>query len=214
VVIRGFWLAASETTLAQLQPFMESAENAQVNADIRAAFNEQMGQLGRYDPRHVAAHSVSWQVATQFCEWLTRQAEQQGAGRRYRLPTEDEWEYACRAGNDSAFCYGPDPRYLRCFGVYGGYEGEAVLPRIMTRMPNAFGLFDMHGNLWELTHTPYSERYDSRAGSPVPGVRVQRGGAAYSPAERCRSAQRNQIAQEQAVNTMGFRIVLEDLERP
>jgi formylglycine-generating enzyme required for sulfatase activity len=84
----------------------------------------------------------------------------------------------------------------------------------MTRMPNAFGLFDMHGNLWELTHTPYSERYDSRAGSPVPGVRVQRGGAAYSPAERCRSAQRNQIAQEQAVNTMGFRIVLEDLERP
>ena len=201
------WMSVTEVTLSQFGRFLRSPEATAVIEPMYVQAVQK--ELSGTDAGHhgtTAVHSVTPKTAHQFCEWLSDEAFDKQLGRTYRLPTEYEWEYACRGGNGGAFCYGDSMSYADYFTAgRPDYRAFAVA----TRMPNWYGLFDMHGNLWEICGTVYRERYDDpepvEAGANV----VQRGGAAYNKARACRSSQRNEIGPQVAGDRLGFRIVME-----
>ena len=156
------------------------------------------------------AGAMSIVEATNFCNKLTKIERTAGTlpeGFEYRLPTEAEWEYACRAGGETAYVSGNDDKDLKRFARFNvNSEGEGVL-KVATRKPNAWGLYDMHGNVWELCLDkaewevgPNAIRHlvndvyrdgivdpQSRKGSEF----VRRGGAWNTPGYECRSANRS-----------------------
>ena len=203
--ISSLWMATTETTLAAFRPFLEQET---LPESRRAVIRARLDAVPAAQHSVIAVHTVSPIDAQNFCEWLTRQAAARGVKRRYRLPTEREWEYACRAGHGAAFCYGRDSRYLRHFAVADGREDEAGF-RVATKMPNAYGLFDMHGNVWEICDSAYLPRYDDSGVAADQRLTVTRGGANYSPAARCRCAQRNYIQVDVPSDRTGFRLVTE-----
>jgi formylglycine-generating enzyme required for sulfatase activity len=177
---------------------------------------------------------VSWDMAVEFCNALSLQqgltpAYTIGSGsgnvtwdpdaNGYRLPTEAEWEYACRAGSTTAFANGPitntscDDPILDQIGWYCGNrtyeEGPAVIGQ---KQSNVWGLYDMHGSLWEWVWCGLRE-YTSGAQqdpvtSPAPGAyRVLRGGRWYDYAQHCRSAYRHYADPAYGYSDLGFRPV-------
>lgn len=150
--------------------------------------------MGNGYEKGMPAISMSHYAASKFCEWLSAQT-----GRYYRLPTEAEWEYACRGGSAAAYCYGNDEAPL---GEYAWFWNNANdrYQHVALKKPNAFGLFDMHGNVaeWVLdTYAPYPEPKDGAAVSEnpltlVPGKNghVVRGGSWEDDPDRLRSAAR------------------------
>jgi formylglycine-generating enzyme required for sulfatase activity/mono/diheme cytochrome c family protein len=171
------------------------------------------------DTRRFPVEQVSWDNAVDFCEKLSARPEEKAAGRKYRLPTEAEWEYACRGGADeqhySPFHFGPSLSSEQAnFGD--------VLKRTTTvgsYPPNAFGLYDMHGNVAEWCADSYDEdfykagprkdpRRDERPGDTLKR-RVLRGGSWSNDGERCRAAARLQSPPGYAGgNAYGFRVIL------
>ena len=158
-----------------------------------------------------AANWVSWNDATAYLAKLRGKG-----GGTYRLPTEAEWEYACRAGSAGKYCFGDDERKL---GEYAWYEdnaeeaGKDYVQPVGGKKPNAWGLYDMHGNLEEWCSDGYDEDYyeDSPVADP-PGPRssigrVLRGGSwLYNPPV-CRSATREWYLPVLTLPTLGFRVV-------
>ena len=160
-------------------------------------------------PKNPAVH-VSWEDARTFVEELNA-AE---ADSHYRLPTEAEWEYACRAQTTGAWSCGSEPGVLPRFAWYrknawGSAERHAH--EVGTREPNSWGLHDMHGNVWEWVQDWYSSAYYADgplvdpAGPGVGTTRVLRGGAIYSDAGNLRSANRNSYGPD-THGYFGFRI--------
>ncbi len=86
---------------------------------------------------------ISWPDAMAFCEWLSKRD-----GRTYRLPTEAEWEYACRAGTTTAYSFGDDESDVKGYGWYAGNSRGTTHP-VGAKRPNPWGLFDLHGNVAE-----------------------------------------------------------------
>lgn len=93
--------------------------------------------------------NVSWYDACDYCTWLSKVT-----GANYRLPTEEEWEYACRAGTTTAYFFGDDPINLADYAVFDTNQTEEV----GSKKPNPWGLYDMLGNVWEWTSSPYEDR--------------------------------------------------------
>jgi formylglycine-generating enzyme required for sulfatase activity len=157
---------------------------------------------------------ISWTEATRFCERLTEQERRAGRlpkGFRFALPTEAQWEYACRAGSTGAFAGTGD---LAGMGWYkdnsGGEFGELHPPA--QKQPNAWGFYDMHGNVWEWCADWYDD-YPTRAvtdpSGPRSGVRrVRRGGSWDGTAARCRSASRDGSVPAGRLDNLGFRLAL------
>jgi len=156
-------------------------------------FNPSLFRGADYPVEH-----VSWSDAHKFCQLLSDLPEEKQAGRVYRLPTEAEWEYACRAGTNTAFHYGTElrldmARFSTCELPFARPTARAgCFP------PNAWGLHDMHGNVWEWTNDWYDAGYyrQSPAADPQgPAVgthHVLRGGSASVTASECRSACRGE----------------------
>ena len=151
------------------------------------------------------ASCVTWEDATLFCNKLTareRNAGQLGKAEVYRLPTEAEWEYACRAGTTGKFSFGNDSSVLNDFGWYGGLFGdgnakaEPYAHQVGKKQANPWGLHDMHGNVCEWCQDVYDERFYARSPTSDPvnpsasGLRVLRGGGWVVTALGCRSAER------------------------
>lgn len=142
---------------------------------------------------------VTWQDATNYCGRLTvleRTAGRLPAGYVYRLPTEAEWEYACRAGTTTRFSFGDDFSYslLGNFAWYGSNSGDQTHP-VGQKLPNPWGLYDVYGNVYEWCLDWYGP-YPGGSVTDPRGVgsgsyRVRRGGAWHSPAAFCRSALRD-----------------------
>jgi len=152
---------------------------------------------------------VSWLDANEFCRKLS--ILKKG---RFRLPTEAEWEYACRAGTKTTYSNGPDERALRKIGWYSydGRWGSAGRPKPVGQFkPNMWGLYDMHGNVWEWC----MDRYGQYSHDPVVDpsgpeegeLRAIRGGSWYMDASNCRSATRRGVKPETQENSLGFRVV-------
>jgi len=158
--------------------------------------------------------SVAWAKAMRFCRRLTDSERRKGnvpAGMCYRLPTEAEWEYCCRAGSTTEYCFGDDPAQLFEYG-WNGIDEPA---RPALKKPNAWGLFDMHGNLAEWCLDWYAQTYIEAVPEltdptgPLTGTeRVLRGGWLYSPPLRCRSAARFSSPGGASAFVIGFRVVL------
>ncbi len=156
---------------------------------------------------------VSWHDANAFCEELGRIQKA-----IFRLPTEAEWECACRAGMRTEYCSGNGPDALRRVGwcSYDGNWGSAKQTRpVGELLPNGFGLFDMHGNVWEWCQDWYDTDYykirpkTDPSGPPTGTYRVLRGGSWGDDPTKCRSAYRTGSPPDARDFNKGFRVVLE-----
>src|SRR6266498_4304980 len=180
--------------------------------------------LGRVPPcrfkgEGLPVERVSWNDAQRFCQRLSEMT-----GGDYQLPSETQWEYACRAGTSAPFSFGET-----ITTEVANFNGEHAFlhePRGPYRHvtteggafpPNAFGVHDMHGNLWEWCADTWLDDYGS---SPRDGgsyqnkdshYRVARGGSWHEPPELCRSAARLRVLQSDADEFMGFRVVCDTL---
>ena len=155
--------------------------------------------------------AVSWEDASEFCRKLSALAEEKGAGRSYRLPTEAEWEYACRAGSTTEFCFGEEEEQLVDYAWYSSNSENKTHP-VCGKQPNTWGLYDMCGNLCEWCLDWYGAGYyrqsptDDPPGPSTGSFRVHRGGGWSSPAVLCRSAHRCNSSPSARDTFMGFRV--------
>jgi len=167
---------------------------------------QQFGKEGADFP----ATSVSWEAAADFCQKLSKKE-----GKEYRLPTEAEWEYACRGGKATRFHFGDDETV---FGGYAWYDKNALdineqyAHPVGQKKKNPFGLYDMHGNVWEWSSDWYAEKYYASSptndpqGSETGSIRVHRGGSWGSWPVYCRSALRNGDSPSAKFGSLGFRL--------
>jgi formylglycine-generating enzyme required for sulfatase activity len=179
------------------------------------------------DTRRLPVDNVLFKDATTFCQNLSARSEEKG--RSYRLPTEAEWEYACRAGTRTPFAFGDkliaaqanfnpgEPEVIRK-NVPGGQRGTGLQrpSPVGSYPPNAWGLYDMHGNLWEWCADYYDPEYYARSPKVDPfsqqptgdDKRVVRGGAWSAEVSMCRSAKRlaSSSGNKFRMNGIGFRV--------
>ena len=178
-VAKGFWLGETEVTQAQWEDIIEN--------------NPSRFKSGSGGERPV--EKVSWEDCQRFVQ---RVNERLKCG--MRLPTEEEWEYACRAGTDTPFAGTGDPDEMGWNGGNSGKETHAV----GLKPPNDWGFCDMHGNVWE-----WCADWKDPTNATGPGAaRVKRGGSSFSPAGRGRSASRGGDVPTYASWDTGFRVAL------
>ena len=154
---------------------------------------------------------VSWDDAVEFCRRLSELPAEKAAGNVYRLPTEAEWEYACRAGTTTKYSFGDDESELGDYAWYGVNSDQKTHP-VGSKKPNAWGLYDMHGNVFEWCQDRYGD-YPSGSvtdptGPAVGSFRVSRGGSWLYSAGSCRSAYRGRDYPSDCSLNLGFRVSL------
>ena len=162
-----------------------------------------------------AASFVSWDAAVAYCKNLSEKES-----KTYRLPTEAEWEYSCRAGTETRWSFGNDEKALDAYAWYrenASNVDEKYAHQVGLKKPNAFGLYDMHGNVWEWCYDYHGESYykdspEKDPQGPVTGSsRVFRGGSWGNLMRHTRSAYRNRfvaVGRNYGVFS-GFRVVRE-----
>jgi formylglycine-generating enzyme required for sulfatase activity len=239
VCVDGFWMGKYEVTRGQFMRFVKDSgyETTAERAGESYVFNQASGwewkkMSGYYwlnagfdqNDAHPVVH-VSWNDAKAFADWLSRRV-----GEKFRLPTEAQWEYACRAGTRTIRYWGDDPdnacRYANVAdttlfpGDAGkwsnrhecsdGYWGTAPVGNYK---PNEFGLYDMLGNVWEWCSDWYDEDYygrsprDNPENSKAAKYRVLRGGSWNFSPMVVRCAVRNRIVPDNTNPDLGFRLV-------
>jgi len=232
-ITKPYYLGVYEVTRGQFARFV-AAENYKTDAekDGRGGYGKDVqgnvtqkpeyswrnpGQFSNQEGDNCPVANVSWNDANAFCQWLAKKE-----GKTYRLPTEAEWEYACRAGTTTPFHFGNSLNgdNANCDGTlpYGTTTKGNLLKRtkpVGSYKPNAFGLYDMHGNTWEWCADFYDKDYYTAAPLEDPqgpnsgSAHVLRGGGLNSPAVDCRSAQRNgNRGPADRDRYIGFRVVM------
>ncbi len=152
---------------------------------------------------------ITWNDAAAYCAWLSDQEQ-----KTYRLPSEAEWEYACRAGTTTQYSFGDDYLELPQYGWHNK-NSAGKTHAVGTLLANPFGLFDMHGNVTEWCGDWYEEKwYESSPpndpiGPPDGNHRVQRGGVWLYGASNSRSAYRSSNSPTVRYNSIGFRCLAE-----
>ncbi len=217
---KGFWIGQYEVTFEQYDAFTKATHRAKAN------------DLSNWGRGNRPAIYVKWFYANEFAKWLSEQS-----GHTYRLPTEAEWEYAARAGTTTAFSFGDHVggmdnhsffKMLMDAGTanadaeralidqhawYGGNAGQQTHP-VGLKKPNPWGLYDMHGNVWEWTCSVYAEDYSSSEScveDPKSNKkRAVRGGSWQFYAKGMRSADRRFFAPVMRLPYIGFRLVREN----
>ncbi len=249
-ITRPFYLAQHEVTVGQFRRFLaESGHIPESVADGSGGY----GYNRDYDPAQSARGdafegrdplyswrspgfpqgddhpvvNVTWNDAMALAKWLSAQE-----GRTYRLPTEAEWEYACRAGSHTRYASGDAPQSLLAaanvfdadaarnwphWAAYAlaGHDGHAFTAPVGRYAPNAYGLYDMHGNVWEWVADWHDEGYYARSpvddpqGPEAGTVRVRRGGSWHTWPLYARCAYRNWNSPQTRYTLVGIRLLLE-----
>ncbi len=204
-----FALGRFAVTLAEFVAFAEAT--GYLTPDMGISFrNPGFAQAARHP-----AVGVSWEDAAAYCLWLSRRA-----GKTYSLCSEAEWEYACRAGSTTPFWFGPSiftdqANYDGNYTYGGGEQGECRRGTVPADSfePNAWGLYQMHGNVWEWCADAWHENY---RGAPDDGsiwqggdasLRVVRGGSWNDEPSYLRSAYRDRYRPVHRLRSIGFRVV-------
>ncbi len=235
---RGFWLSKHEVCMADFAEFVKATghrtHSEMANALYNSVTKERMaGKTWRNafaENARKPVVGVSLWDAHAFCRWLTER--EQKAGRLsdaylYTVPTEAQWEYACRAGQGTRFSFGDDTGALHQYANYADRssglkerdpeqdDGFPQAAPVGSYLPNAWGLYDMHGNVSELCADTYWKDYqEDQSIDPLgpAGLRrdqyLVRGGGWASPAKDLRSAARRVVPAMDAYSDVGFRIVL------
>ena len=197
-ISKDYYLGVYEVTQAEYQQVMNKNPSYFQGAKIR-------------DSSRHPVEQVSWNDAVEFCKRLSELPEEKRAGRVYRLPTEAEWEYACRAGSKMAYSFGESLKSLGDYAWFGGNSNDQTHP-VGEKKPNAWGLYDMHGNVWEWCSDWYDEypkgTISDTTGPKEGSGRVRRGGSWFGGAAFCRSAFRTWIIPSHRNYDLGFRVAL------
>jgi formylglycine-generating enzyme required for sulfatase activity len=197
-ITKPFYLGQTEVTQGQWEAVMGSKPWS--------------GKKHNREGADYPASYVDWNDAAEFCRKLSMRE-----GKTYRLPTEAEWEYACRAGTTTAYHFGDDESRLSEYAWYGGTfdrgKSEKRFAQPVGRLkPNAWGLHDVHGNVWEWCHDWY-EKYDDGpvgdpAGAEMGRYRVYRGCSWVNRGGDCRSARRSFNLPDYRKAILGLRVVM------
>lgn len=162
VLVDDFWMSAYEITWDQYQLFAERQIDGAINPEIGHEVNIEIDAVAAATTPYVdMSHgmgrkgypvvNITEHAALTFCKWLSAKT-----GKFYRLPTEAEWEYACRAGSTEDYGFGNDSTQLEAYAWYKANSDDKY-QKVGLKKPNAFGLYDMHGNVAELTMDQYGE---------------------------------------------------------
>jgi len=213
LITKPYWLGVYQVT---------QAEYASVMLESPSFFSDRGKGCERVtgiSTERFPVEEVSWDDATEFCARLSSLPNETSIGMTYRLPTEAEWEFACRASTSTPFhfgltltgieanCDGREP-----YGIVGRGEFLGRTTEVGSHMANAFGLHDMHGNVWEWCQDWYGvnayerSRFADPKGPSTGTCRVARGGAWNSPARFCRSACREWHSPSRRFGHLGFRV--------
>jgi formylglycine-generating enzyme required for sulfatase activity len=225
-ISRPFYLGVYEVRQREYYQVMGKLRSPDDDPTAGRAYFEEVHGGGPDHPME----NLRWRQAVDFCRKLSQRPEEKRAGRQYRLATEAEWEYACRAGTRTAFHYG-DSLSSRQADFNGNfpYRGAEKGPylrktaRVGSYKPNAWGLYDMHGNVQEWCSDWYDPDYYMKSPKTDPkgpnkGVlptdygdfyRVVRGGSWVDEARGCRSAYRFRAMPQEPHRLIGFRVVCE-----
>jgi formylglycine-generating enzyme required for sulfatase activity len=153
---------------------------------------------------------VNWDEAVAFCGKLAALPAEKSAGYVYRLPTEAEWEYACRAGTTTKYSFGNSDSELGDYAWYDKNSGRTTHP-VGGKKPNAWGLYNMHGNVYEWCQDWYGDYASGSVTDPTgaasSSLRVARGGCWINYSVSCRSAHRPRGATDSRFNFLGFRVL-------
>lgn len=239
-ITKPFYLGIHEITIGQFAEFIRSS-GYKTEAEKKQGgygYNDTKGRFEGPDQKYTWRNSgfpqqdekypvvnVSWNDAVEFSKWLSKKEN-----REYRLPTEAEWEYACRAGTTTRFYSGNDTEGMRSIAnsagamVPGEAEGGDLARRhrdgfifpapVGSFRANGFGLYDMHGNAWEWCQDWYDgyscggDPTNDPTGPATGSVRVIRGGSWINALENCRSAYRGWSPSEHWDSGLGFRVAL------
>jgi formylglycine-generating enzyme required for sulfatase activity len=193
-ITRPFYLGATEVTQGQYRAVtLQSPSRFKGSDDL-------------------PVEQVSWNDAIAFCDKLSALEKERLVGARYRLPTEAEWEYACRAGSTTRFSFGDDAASLNEFAWYNGNSDRKTHP-VGQQRPNAWGLYDIHGNVKEWCWDWYDASYYGQSPGADPlgpsqgAVRVARAGSWVHIPMGCRAAVRDRRAPGARPDDLGFRVV-------
>jgi len=224
-VERPFYMGKFEITNAQYALFDPSHDSAYISVLNK---DQNVRGVAANHPRQPAIR-INWNQAAGFCRWLSQET-----GGKFDLPTEAQWEYACRAGTATPLyfgdcttdfsqlanladqrihnlCRGDSPRWIP--SVESVNDGSVVSDQVGKCAPNAFGLCDMHGNVAEWTRSAYRpypyNPADGRDNPATAGKKVVRGGSWYDRPHRARSSFRLAYEPWQRVFNVGFRVVME-----
>ena len=189
-VTQGFWLAKYPVTNAQYGRFLEAAVN---NVEKPSYWDDP-----RYNQPEQPVVGVSWNEARAFCEWVGG-----------RLPTEAEWEYACRAGTTTEYCFGDDAKRLGEYAWFSMNSGGQTQP-VGAKKSNAWDLHDMHGNVCEWCADWFgefrAEPVSNPSGPESGSFRLIRGGCWLAIARNCRSPSRDWLTPGARFEYLGFRV--------
>ena len=197
-IAQAFQLGAHEVTLGQFKQFIAGAERYDLLSDDFMKYN----RAGD----NAAVARVSWQDAQAFIKWLNGKE----GGERYRLPSEAEWEYAARAGTTTRYSWGDSASEAGAYAWYdkNAYDrGEKYAHTVGAKKPSPWGLYDMHGNVWEWTQDCWNSSYNGAPGDGSAWLagdcskRVLRGGSWHFDRDFLRSANRK-------FDTTGYRSIV------
>ncbi|NQT15012.1 MAG: formylglycine-generating enzyme family protein [Planctomycetes bacterium] len=201
-ITKPFYLGVTEVTQKQHERVM--GKNPADTFIERNMYGYGMYELKGYSQR--AVNRVSWDDAEKFCERLSKKE-----GKTYQLPTEAQWEYACRSGSETKWCFGDSESQLKNYAWYLD-NSRSTTHRVGQKKPNAWGLYDMHGNVFEWCrdwHDYYEGSPSTDPTGPSSGsLRVIRGGCWNFNAVYCRSAIRGAYLPGGENVIMGFRVSL------
>lgn len=186
--IGGFWISTTEVTQLQWKSVMGS--------------EPWLGKDNVLEGDDVAASHISWDQAIAYCERISDMYST-----KYRLPTSAEWEYCCRAGSESRYCFGDSAGWIDEYGWFGAFSDgssrQEHFPNVTgQKRPNCWGLYDMHGNVWEWCEDNCESSFDSRQTG-----RVSRGGSWVDTAEFCASNSLACTNRKIHASSQGFRVV-------